>query len=217
MSGKLRNIGIAAALALAALGATSQAEAATVSVADGKLSYTAASGETNKVTIANMGGSYDVLDTYAPVEAGPGCSQVTSRRAVCDRDAVENIVVRVLDRNDTVTILGEASRRAFVFAGAGNDWVSGTNASDVLYGADGDDQLYGYGGNDVVVGNAGSNGLRGGLGRDRLMANAPNSVDELDGGPDADQLYSRDNARDRGTGGAGDDAILRDDYDLVVD
>ena len=172
MSGKTRIIGFTAALALAALGGTASAEAATVGVSNGQLTYTAAAGETNSVTIANLGNSYDVRDAFTPVQAGPSCTRVTARRAICSRNATDHIFVNAFDGNDTVNILGEASRPAVVFGGTGNDVLSGTQVGDGLMGGPGDDQLDGRGGNDNLIGDDGRDVVLGGVGDDALSGNA---------------------------------------------
>lgn len=55
-----------------------------------------------------------------------------------------------------------------VFGLAGNDVLTGTSASDLLYGGAGDDRLDGRGGNDAVYGGEGNDWLTGGGGRDLL-------------------------------------------------
>jgi Ca2+-binding RTX toxin-like protein len=217
MSGKTRIIGIAAALALAGLGAAANAEAATVSVSDGDLTYTAAAGERNGVTIAHIGYRYDVRDAFTPVQAGEGCAQVTPYRALCNWGPVQRIIVRASDRDDLVRIFGEASRPAYVYAGAGDDTVTGTEAGDGLNGDGGDDRIDGRGGDDRLVGGTGSNVLRGSAGDDELFAASQGSEDFVGGGEGDDRLNTQDDkARDRGTGGPGSDVVLRDSFDDVL-
>ena len=55
-----------------------------------------------------------------------------------------------------------------VFGLAGNDTLTGTNGSDLLYGGSGDDRLDGRGGNDSLYGGEGNDWLTGGGGRDLL-------------------------------------------------
>ena len=66
------------------------------------------------------------------------------------------------------------------------------------------------------MGGPGANTLRGAAGNDRLMADAPYSVDALDAGEGNDRLFTADDAPDSGTGGAGVDSILRDPIDQVA-
>jgi Ca2+-binding RTX toxin-like protein len=218
MSGRTRLIGIAAALALAVLGAAANAEAATVSVSDGQLIYEAAAGERNVVTIAGIGNRYDVRDAYAPLQAGAGCAQVNTLQVRCVRGPVQRIVVHASDRNDYVKFMGEASRPASVYAGRGDDTVIGTEAGDGLYGDDGDDWIDGRGGDDRLVAGAGTNTLRGSDGDDELLAASKGSENDFVGGGEGDdRLWTQDdNARDRGTGGPGSDVLFRDFFDDVV-
>lgn len=55
-----------------------------------------------------------------------------------------------------------------VFGLGGNDTLTGTSGSDLLYGGSGDDRLDGRGGNDRIYGGEGDDRLTGGGGRDLL-------------------------------------------------
>ena len=71
-----------------------------------------------------------------------------------------------------------------VYAGMGNDTVSGGGGGDMLRGDDGNDQLWGNGGNDFLIGMSGNDAIDGGTGDD-VMA----------GGKGAD-TYAVDSAGD---------------------
>ena len=82
-----------------------------------------------------------------------------------------------------------------VFAGAGDDLVSGSEFDDLLLGNDGNDTLQGGGGNDTIQGGAGQDMLDGGDGNDRLFGQAGNDTlcgqlgnDRLDGGSGLNKL-----------------------------
>ena len=56
-----------------------------------------------------------------------------------------------------------------VFGGTGNDYLTGSAASNVMDGGAGDDTMSGLGGNDIMVGNYGADSLNGGAGIDILI------------------------------------------------
>src|SRR5213078_3297979 len=78
---------------LAALTAPA-AFAGTASVTATRLSYTAAPGETNNVTISDSGAS---------VSAGAGCSSAGSNKVTCPGSAINLLIVDTNDLDDTVT------------------------------------------------------------------------------------------------------------------
>ncbi|WP_052003613.1 calcium-binding protein [Microvirga sp. BSC39] len=109
-----------------------------------------------------------------------------------------------------------------VRSGAGDDWISASNASDYLIGGSGTDVLQGLGGNDVVYGetNGGiflpgnySDAILGGDGNDALFGVAgadyisgDAGFDLLNGGTGNDSLFGGTGA-DTLEGGSGDDII----------
>jgi Ca2+-binding RTX toxin-like protein len=64
----------------------------------------------------------------------------------------------------------------WVWAGSGNDSLSGIDGDDTLFGDDGNDTLQGGGGNDHLAGGAGSDQLNGGGGNDTLSGGAGGDV-----------------------------------------
>src|SRR3954466_16112982 len=89
-SSRLRAL-LAAGAALVVLAVAPAANAATVSATSGKLSFTAATGEANHVTIAAWGLSLKVTETGtrygAPIAltVGSGCFKLSSSSAACTR------------------------------------------------------------------------------------------------------------------------------------
>ena len=88
---------------------------------------------------------------------------------------------------------------------AGDDFVIGTNHSEIIVGAGGDDVLDGQDDNDRLIGNDGSDTLRGGAGDDILFGDqgddrlyGGSGDDQLEGGPGLDQFY----------GGEGNDTFI---------
>src|SRR5262249_43447947 len=72
--------------------------------------------------------------------------------------------------NDNITVDSAITRTAFVFAGAGNDTVSGGGGNDVLVGNAGNDSIKGNAGRDLLFGGDGADKLDGGSGDDLLVA-----------------------------------------------
>lgn len=68
----------------------------------------------------------------------------------------------------------------------GNDKLSGSLKSEIIWGGKGNDVLDGHQGNDVLIGGAGNDWLRGGEGNDYLIGGA--GTDTLHGGVGADVL-----------------------------
>lgn len=90
---------------------------------------------------------------------------------------------QMLAGNDTILLKGLSN---YVFAGAGNDTVTGGVGSDSLLGDANNDRLLGGLGNDVLTGGDGADLLKGQSGNDRL--NGGTSTDILNGGVGNDVL-----------------------------
>ncbi|WP_162130575.1 beta strand repeat-containing protein [Schlesneria paludicola] len=69
--------------------------------------------------------------------------------------------------NNVVT--GNSTLGTTIFAGAGNNTLTGGAGDDRLYGSSGNDNLYGNGGNDTISGGLGTNYMDGGDGNDTLI------------------------------------------------
>ncbi|QKV90753.1 calcium-binding protein [Streptomyces sp. NA02950] len=192
--------------------ATTSSATAAFSASDHAILYTAASGQTNKVTVtASMtSGSTQityVIDDLVPISSGSGCTYPSSAdrtKVSCTVETLESqdpyatLKLALGDGNDVVTY-NNATDQAYYFAsidlGAGKDThtdTGGVNGNDVDGGA-GDDTLTAGG---VTV-------ARGGDGNDTIHA-ADGTIAQ--GGNGKDTIYSKgeDSAVD---GGAGDDEI----------
>src|SRR3954471_14712904 len=90
----------AALLLLIAAGAPAAADAATVSVSAGTLSYTAGPGETNDVRLATGTGTIAVTDPGATVAAGGGCSSGAGGAVTCSTAGVTRVRIETGDGND---------------------------------------------------------------------------------------------------------------------
>lgn len=133
--------------------------------------------------------------------------------------AIEALRQELFKGNDTITV---TSGWGEIWAGAGDDRVTGSDFDDILHGeagADtlnggkGHDELYGGDGKDTLDGGDGNDYLEGGGGDDTLKAGAGNDEldggdgdDTLDGGAGHDELNGGE-GNDRLDGGAGNDSL----------
>ena len=69
----------------------------------------------------------------------------------------------------STTSTGVVTNIQNVFGGTGNDYLTGSAASNVMDGGSGDDTMSGLGGNDIMVGNYGADNMNGGAGIDILI------------------------------------------------
>jgi len=135
------------------LGAT-PAVAATSEVrvgSDGDLSYKAAPGQVNDVTITGEGASLIVTDTGTEaIVPGQGCQgdPINLQRVTCA--GVDKIFVNASNLDDTVTL--NTALPSQLAGRDGNDTLNGGDGNDLLKGDDGDDTLNGNAGNDFLLG-----------------------------------------------------------------
>lgn len=209
------------ALATTAGAAASSAMAA-VNDYDWQLTYKAAAGQTNKVTIAESYTSGHeaityVIDDIVPINAGHGCSHpvATDRTKVsCTVAALESqdpyaaLEMSLGDGNDTVTshnTTGQVYYLNRIDLGSGNDRLTdntGLDGNEVV-GGTGDDTITvgklasvnAGDGNDTVNADGGDNIVSGGNGNDVLRGGA------------ADQILNGDDGNDTIYGGTGDDSL----------
>lgn len=102
------------------------------------VTYSAASGFSNKVTVTAPGGVLTVTDT-AGIAVGFGCRQVNATTATCGLAAgVSNFTADLGDRDDSFTdSLPAPTFRVVLSAGTGNDTVTTGGANDVVSVEDG--------------------------------------------------------------------------------
>src|SRR5919204_5356142 len=84
------------------LAGAAPAAASTVQLDGATLTYDAAPGESNRLTISSTGGTLTVTDTGATVSVGAGCSSVSSTKATCP--AAGAAAVSTGDMNDTASV-----------------------------------------------------------------------------------------------------------------
>ncbi|QDU26940.1 RTX-I toxin determinant A from serotypes 1/9 [Anatilimnocola aggregata] len=111
-------------------------------------------------------------------------------------DDFDRLLVNVFESGDYVLLDPRLTKPATVFAGTGNDYVTGQKGPDELYGGTGQDFLFGRSGNDFIFGEEGNDFLYG-----------ENDNDVLDGGSGDDYLYGG-SGRDILVGGTGVDRLF---------
>ena len=180
---------------LAALALPSAAFGSYASVTDGVLTYEAAAGEANAITLAySGGGATSVTDTGATIQAGPGCNvSQGGQKAACQ--GVTSIVANLGDAGDSaVSML--LFTPVTLGGGDGDDTLTGSTTADKLDGGAGADSLNGGWGNDTITGGDG--------------------IDTVEASYGADKIFVRDGAVDAVTCGADSDVGERDAADNIA-
>jgi hypothetical protein len=226
-----RAIGIAAVLTLGIPGA---AGASTVDVrpfsGGQQVTFTAAAGEANSVTVARPSADTYVVTDTGTIAPGTGCTTVTTHQVSCTIAGISSIRADLGDLNDTLAVT--ANQNVYAYGGAGNDTLGGGAEPDVLDGQGGDDILNAgpFGWIDVMTGGDGydvvsyagrANGVRidldGGYddGEAGEYDNISPTVEEVAGGAGNDLFRGTDQG-DALRGGAGDDLLDGRDGDDVL-
>ncbi|MCP9211223.1 calcium-binding protein [Streptomyces sp. NEAU-Y11] len=242
VSRSVRPVGVAALLAVVAStglfawnaqAATSPASPATATVTDGVMAYTAADGQTNKLTIKRVSETDTTLtfgvDDVVEITVGAGCAHPTARDMtyvtctvpVPDPDHPgDQGNVDLGDGNDSVKTSGGDVN---VYGGAGDDTIIGAS---VAVGGEGGDTIshatnangnagndtitdsfavWAGDGDDIVIGDDVANEIYGGPGDD-----------DLDGAGNDDSIYGEE-GDDTLKGGSGNDYLFggpgQDDLD----
>jgi Ca2+-binding RTX toxin-like protein len=187
------------------------AHASTAGVQGTTLTFTAANGESNRVTISLSGETIRVTDTGATPTAGAGCT-LSGRTVSCPRTGLTDIVADLGDRNDRLGISRAVALRSRVRGASGNDTLGGGGGPDELDGGGGADTVSYAGRNDAVTVTLGGGADDGAPGEadnlvsiERLVGTA--SADALTGGGAGERL---DGFRgdDRVDGGGGNDTLI---------
>ena len=133
------------------------ADAATVSVQDGVLRYTAAAGEHNAPTFGADSDFFTVSDPSVLITHGPGCLVgAPSHTVACDRAAATSARADLGDLADTLNVDATMPLRVVAHGGDGDDVLRGGAHADTLTGDGANDKLDGRGGGDGLLGGAGS-------------------------------------------------------------
>jgi hypothetical protein len=204
--------GVAVAAAAAALALPAGASAATVSSAGGAVTFTAASGESNRLSVFEAGGTLLFEDAgVSSMTAGPGCTPAGAQRVVCAVHGDGAVAVQLGDGNDVV--VSQVPLPFGVHGGLGDDGIVLSAGNDAVDGGAGADTIDAGGGDDAVDGGAGADTLDAGGGDDSLAGGA--GVDSLAGGAGADTLRARDGAAEPLACGSETDAVEADHGDAV--
>ena len=157
-------------------------------------------GQLNNYTLRLYGDAIDGDDTYIYTDEFATVGNDITRQILNDETGVDTINAAAvtsdsvinLNSNSLSTIAGiniqiaAGTQIENIFAGDGNDTLTGNNSRNVLTGGRGDDILNGGSGQDTLIGGEGSDILRGQGGGDILTGGASNDV--LVGGNSRDQF-----------------------------
>jgi Ca2+-binding RTX toxin-like protein len=167
------------------------------------LSYDAAPGEANRLTIApapSTTGEIELRDPAAVVSPGPGCERLDDHGVVCSPRRLIGPTGPAPTGFDRIAAqLGDGADEAQVEGGVAAE-LRGEGGSDVLRGSSGAD---------VIDGGRGRDTLDGGAGRDLFVEDDESARDDIDGGEGGDRVdYTRrrspvsvDLGRERGADG----------------
>src|SRR6185503_18325745 len=113
----------------------------------GPVTFKAAKGEVNQVTVTDANGRLRFHDSLNGVKAKGDCEQVNASTALCP--FTEDIAkVKLGNRDDSARVEGLVE----VLGGDGADVLRGSGGNDMLNGQDGPDTLRGRGDFDVLTG-----------------------------------------------------------------
>ena len=153
----MRSIRRAGLAALVALGVSSGAQAATLDLAGGVLTYTAAVGAVNQLSASLGGGIYLIDDpgeasiTIGSGAAAAGCANVDANTVSCPRAAISSWNVQLADQSDTANLVQVLEPITFR-GGPGNDNLNGGQNADTFLWSPGDN-------NDAIEGSLGADAL----------------------------------------------------------
>lgn len=191
MRGTLAWISAAVLAALAGAGTTHGATA--TSTWDG-VSYVAAPGERNDVTLTVLFDerahevTVTISDAGATISAGADCAAVMPNEVVCTLPPPVGTFMRLKDGDDSVAVVSSVDFgdcATTIRGGAGDDTLTGGESDDCLLGGSGDDLLRG-GRSTPWQHNWAVETLYGGPGKDALLGGPGGDV--LVGGPDGDVI-----------------------------
>ncbi|MBI5309670.1 MAG: hypothetical protein HZB14_01380 [Actinobacteria bacterium] len=157
---------LAALLALCAFFAfAAQASASSATSSNYYLIYTAASNETNNITISETSTTLTLYEALGTISTVTGvCTKVSGYSLTCPKASINAVRINAGNNNDQVT--SNTTENFNFYGSTGNDTVTATGGLTFQYGEDGDDSLTGGSGEDALVGGAGNDSLDGGVASD---------------------------------------------------
>jgi RTX calcium-binding nonapeptide repeat (4 copies) len=226
----------AAALAISmAVGFTAPglAEAGTLTIASGTMTYTAAAAETNNVFVSHPAGDTTKIQidedgsgvTLTLGTGTAGCTAVNTTAADCPGAGITLVHIVLADGNDAAQA-GNPNQGQPNFDGPLD--LDGQNDTDTLTGGSAVDSLDGGDGNDILIGGLGTDTLTGGTGTNTASwndgrmtvvtanlstgGNTPDndvlsSIQNLTGG-DAGDFLAGDSGPNALDGGGGNDTLI---------
>jgi Ca2+-binding RTX toxin-like protein len=134
----------------------------------------------------------DSADNVSPLSTGLAITLATADPNDFDALAMNDCIyfgpdgtVHGTPKGDTISFRhDDCEPGRTVYAGAGNDTISGTHQSDTIYGGSGKDKIYGAKGADTIFGGFGNDNISGGKGNDIIAGGY--GADILSGGNGAD-------------------------------
>lgn len=140
------------------------------------LSFTAAPGEANDVTVSGPADTVTVHDAGAVLTAGDRCTSSGDHDVTCDLSGAPRAPnsIALGDGNDRLVVSGSLAAQTVVDGGDGDDDVTGGGEVDQLKGGLGRDKLAGGAGNDTLMGGGAT------------ASGESIEADVLDGGPGED-------------------------------
>ena len=217
-----RRVGVVVILAVAATTLfAAPALAGSAGFANGTLTFTASTGESNQLEIIYNAPTIIVFD-QSPIAHEPGCTTPDGSIQTfvhCTTDVpVPKLVAGFGDGDDTLAIRTGGGRTwgtSNVDLGPGNDQVPGFYTAAVVAGGTGNDRISGSRegdrldggpGNDFLMGEAGSDFLIGGAGADRMNMRS-GSGGSFVGGPGPDFIVTGPGRALLVDAGSGDDRV----------
>ena len=128
-------------------------------------------------------------DSADTISGGAGFDvllQINDNPMTIDMGATSIEYIQAGFGNDTINAATQTTG-VQVYAGGGNDTITGSNFDDFIFAGVGNDTVVGNDGNDVILGDLGSDSLSGGAGNDSIYADNTDSF--IDGGSGFDALY----------------------------
>ena len=127
------------------------AGAATAKVRNGTLTYSAAAGEANVLSVKFASGAFVLSDSGALITPGTGCAARAPAHLVTCR-GVDRIEAALGDGADELKVDASVPLGVTAVGGAGDDVLRGGPQADTLSGGPGADRLDGAAGPDVLRG-----------------------------------------------------------------